>query len=182
MYTLTRWTVEDYHRMIEAGILDDRSVELLRGEIIDMSPEGPIHRFVNNRGAKYLHSVLGHLAEILESHPITLLDSEPEPDIVAIRLPDTLYLTRHPYPEDIYLLVEISQSTLAKDLGVKRKLYAGVGIREYWVIDLQSRVLRVFQNPREDDYKIDRVYRDGVIHPIAFPEIAIEVKKLLALE
>jgi Uma2 family endonuclease len=182
MYTRTRWTVEDYHRMIEAGILDDRPVELLQGEIIDMSPEGPFHHYLNMSGAKYLTFRLGERALISEGHPITLSDSEPEPDIAVIRLPDTLYLTRHPYPEDIYLLVEISDSTLAKDLGVKRKLYAAAGIREYWVIDLQSRVLRVFQNPREDDHEIDRVHRDGVIHPLAFPEVAIEVKKLLGPE
>ena len=181
-YTLMKWTVEDYHRMIEAGILDDRHVELLQGEIIEMSPEGTFHRFLNHRGVKYLRLILGNQAEIMESHPITLLDSEPEPDVTIVRTPDTLYLNRHPYPEDIYWIIEISGSTLNKDLIDKKSLYATFNIPEYWVIDINNKMLYVFQNPQVNDYKITKTYREGIIYSLAFPKAEIDVKKLIALE
>ncbi len=181
-YTLIKWTVEDYHRMIEAGILDDRHVELIAGEIIEMSPEGTFHRFLNHRGVKYLRSILGNQAEIMEAHPITLLDSEPEPDVTIVRTPDTLYLNRHPYPEDIYWIIEISGSTLHKDLIDKKTLYARFNIPEYWVIDINNKMLYVFQNPQGDDYQITKTYQEGIIYTLAFPKAEIDVKKLIALE
>ena len=131
MISITKWNVEDYHCMIDAGIIKDRQVELINGEIIDMSPEGPIHRFLNHRAVKYLRHLLGNLSEVMEAHPITLVNSEPEPDITIVRSPDTLYLNRHPYPEDIYWIIEIADSTIQKDLGTKKELYANSGIEEY---------------------------------------------------
>ncbi|MEL4894931.1 Uma2 family endonuclease [Crocosphaera sp. Alani8] len=181
-YSLMKWTVEDYHRMIKAGILDNRHVELLKGEIIEMSPEGTFHRFLNHRGVKYLRSILGNEAEIMESHPITLLDSEPEPDITIVRTPDTLYLNRHPYPEDIYWIIEIADSTLNKDLTEKKTLYAQFNISEYWVIDIQNKMLYIFQNPQVNDYQITKIHQEGVINPLTFPKVEIDVKKLIALE
>lgn len=70
MHTLTKWSVEDYHKMIEAGILEERRVELIAGEIVEMSPEGPLHRFINHRAANYLRLLLGELAEVMEAHPM----------------------------------------------------------------------------------------------------------------
>ena len=121
MTTLAKWTVEDYHLMIESGVLTNRSVELLEGEIIEMSPEGPLHRFTSDAVAEYLRELLRAQAKVFEAHPITLSNSEPEPDIALVRLPNTNYLTRHPYPEDIYWLIEISNTTLEEDLGRKKK-------------------------------------------------------------
>lgn len=182
MYTLIKWTVEDYHRMIEAGIINERHVELIAGEIIEMSPESPFHHFLNLSSADYLRSLLGSKAVISEAHPITLSDSEPEPDIAILRPPITNYKNRHPYPEDIYWLIEIADTTLKKDLGVKKNLYARVGIAEYWVIDIKSQLLNVFQNPRENDYEISKTYQESVIYPLAFPEVGVRVKKLMGLE
>jgi Uma2 family endonuclease len=182
MHTLAKWTVEDYHKIVAAGILSERHVELIAGEIIEMSPEGSIHRFVNYRGVIYLRSLLREQAIVIEAHPITLADSEPEPDIAIVRSPDTLYLNRHPYPEDIYWLIEISDRTLKKDLEIKKLLYAKAGIKEYWVIDLQSRTLHVFQNPTEQDYQIKKVYQEGMVSPLAFPMLEICVKQLLGKE
>ncbi|MGH2412945.1 MAG: Uma2 family endonuclease, partial [Microcystaceae cyanobacterium] len=86
MQTLAKWTVEDYHRMIEAGVLADRRVELIAGEIVEMAPEGPLHKYVTDTSAEYLRSLLQGKAKIYEAHPITLPDSEPEPDIAVVRL------------------------------------------------------------------------------------------------
>ncbi len=174
--------IEDYHRMIEAGILNNHHLELIAGEIIEMSPKGTFHHFLNHRGVKYLRSILENEAEIMESHPITLLDSEPEPDITIVRSPDTLYLNRHPYPEDIYWLIEIADSTLNKDLMEKKNLYAKFNIPEYWVIDIKNKILYVFQNPQADDYKITKTYQEGIIYMLAFPKVEIDVNKLISLE
>jgi Uma2 family endonuclease len=182
MYTLTKWSLSDYHKIIEAGILSDRRVELILGDIVEMSPEGPMHRYINHTTVKYLRTVLKNRAEVIEAHPITLGDSEPEPDIAIVRSPDGLYLTRHPYPEDIYWLIEIADTTLTKDLGIKKKAYAQAGISEYWVIDLSSSTLKVFLNPIEEDYQTKYEYHDGMIYPQAFSDIEIMVKRLLNVE
>ena len=96
MRTLTKWSVADYQHMRELGILDQRRCELINGEIWDMAPEGAFHRFINDRGAEYLRRVLQDKAKVFEAHPITLADSEPQPDIAIVRLPETRYLKRHP--------------------------------------------------------------------------------------
>ncbi len=179
MTTLAKWTVEDYHRMIDSGVLNNRSVELLEGEIIEMSPEGPLHRFTNDTVAEYLRELLRGQAKVFEAHPITLSNSEPEPDIAVVRLPNSNYLTHHPYPEDIYWLIEISNTTLEEDLGRKKKIYANAGINEYWVINLKTKEIIVFREPSGNDYKTKFTVNEGTISPISFPELQIEVKTLL---
>ena len=87
-----KWSLQDYHRMIDTGLLDDRKVELLRGEIIEMSPEGVPHSFYCRETGEYLRQLLGDRARISEAHPITLPDnSEPEPDIAIVKMPAALY-------------------------------------------------------------------------------------------
>ncbi len=112
MSTSIKWSIDDYHLMIKSGVLNNRSVELIEGQIIEVRPESPLHRFTNDSNAEYLREKLAGLAKVFESHPITLNNSEPEPDIAIVRLPNTNYLTRHPYPEDIYWLIEISNIKL----------------------------------------------------------------------
>ena len=121
MTNLVKWTLQDYHSMIEAGILGDRNVQLIEGEIIEMAPEKPLHRFTNHNTANYLRQLLGQKAEVFEAHPITLSNSEPEPD-VAIVIPNTKYLTRHPSAQDIYWLIEIADTTLGYDLKITRSV------------------------------------------------------------
>jgi len=179
MLTPTKWTLDDYHKMIDAGILCDRTVEFIKGDIVEMSPEKPLHRYTNHNTVKYLRSILQEQAEVMEAHPITLKDSEPEPDVVITRTPDELYLTRHPYPEDIYWLIEIADSTLAKDLGIKKQMYAEVGIREYWVIDLVNQKIHVFRHPHQGDYQSKSELTEGIISPLAFPDIRVTVAKLI---
>lgn len=179
MSTLAKWSVKDYHLMIESGVLSDRSVELLEGDIVEMSPEGPLHRFINDTAAEYLRELLRGRAKIFEAHPITLSDSEPEPDIAIVRLPNTNYLTRHPYPNDIYWLIEISNTTLEDDLGKKKKIYAKAKVDEYWIIDLKAAEIIIFREPSGNDYKTKFTVTYGTISSIAFPDIRIEVAKLL---
>jgi Uma2 family endonuclease len=174
-----KWSLDDYHQMIGAGLLDDRSVELINGEVIEMSPEGVAHSFYCRGTAKYLRSILGERAEISEAHPITLPnDSEPEPDIAIVRTPDTLYQTRHPLPEDIFWLIEIANTTLVKDLGVKRDLYALAGIPEYWVMNLQTSELVVFRDLISNEYRAEMCLNSGNISALAFPDVSIEISRL----
>jgi Uma2 family endonuclease len=179
MPTLAKWSVEDYHRMIETGILVDRRVELIQGEIVEMTPEGPLHKYVTDTAADYLRALLQGKAKIYEAHPITLPDSEPEPDIAIVRLPAERYRTRHAYPEDIYWLIEIADSTLTGDLEQKKKVYARAGIAEYWVVDVKSERLKVFRQPEAEDYQNQTEYSEGVIYSIAFPNLPIAVEKIL---
>jgi Uma2 family endonuclease len=177
--TPAKWSVIDYHRMIEAGILGDRRVELIDGEIWEMSPEGPLHRFVNDSAAQYLRELLKGLAKVFEAHPITLSNSEPEPDVAIVRLPETAYLTRHPAPEDIYWVIEISDRTKAIDLGRKKKAYALAGINEYWVIDVQAKKMKIFRSPVNDNYTDEREVTQGTVTTLAFCSLQISVERLL---
>ena len=174
-----KWSLDEYHQMIESGLLAERSLELINGEIIEMSPEGVSHSFYCRGTAKYLRLLLGNRAEVSEAHAITLPnDSEPEPDIAIVRTPDTLYQTRHPFPEDIFWLIEIANSTLAKDLGVKRELYAQAGIPEYWVMNLQTSELVIFRDLIDNKYRSEICLNDGDISPLAFPDLSIDISRL----
>ena len=126
--TTYKWSVEEYHWMIESGLLEGKPVELLNGEIVEMSPEREEHSYTNDDVAELLREKLRGLAKIRESHPITLDNSEPEPDIAVVKLPKTIYARRHPYPQDIYWVIEISKKTLSKDLNEKSETYARNGI------------------------------------------------------
>ncbi|OKH54521.1 hypothetical protein NIES2101_06825 [Calothrix sp. HK-06] len=178
MKTLATWSVDEYHRMIEAGILQNRKVELLTGEIVEMSPETPIHYSTAKRDTKYLESLLAGLAEVRFNGPITLKDSEPEPDIAIVRLPESNYDNRHPEPEDIFWLIEVSKTSLKKDLEIKASIYATANIREYWVLNLSANELIVMQNPQNGEYTSETIIRQGVITPLAFPNIQVLVSRL----
>lgn len=181
MRTLTKWSVADYRQMREFGILDRRRCELIDGEIWDMAPEGQFHRFINDRGAEYLRRILQGKAKIFEAHPITLETSEPQPDIAIVRLPDTRYLKHHPYPADIYWLIEIADTTLTYDLETKRRVYAAAGIPEYWVVNIASRELIVFRDLQGDDFASRETLKEGSIYPLAFPDLAIAVDSLISI-
>lgn len=179
METLYKWSVAEYHQLIETGLLEGKSVELLEGAIVQMSPEGIPHSYTNHTVVKYLRKLLAGLAEVREAHPITLDNSEPEPDIAVVRIPDTIYAQHHPYPQDIHWLIEISNLTLDKDLNKKSIIYARNGILEYWVIDLSHQKLWVFTNLQNTEYLDRQELTAGIIKPIAFADVEIEIDKLL---
>jgi Uma2 family endonuclease len=180
MKTLAKWSVDDYHRMIEAGILRDRRVELLAGEIVEMSPETPIHYNTAKRGAKYLEELLAGKADIRFNGSITLLDSEPKPDIAIVRLPESAYNDRHPEPDDIFWVVEVAKTSLKKDLDLKTSIYASAAIQEYWILDLSARRMIVLREPQNGQYATQQVIREGTIVPLAFPDIQLSIERLLA--
>ena len=179
MKTLAKWSVEEYHRMIEAEILSDRHVELLAGEIIEMSPETPIHYSTAKRGAKYLEQLLAGKADIRFNGPITLTDSEPEPDIAIVRLPEYTYNNRHPGSDDIFWLIEVAKTSLKKDVELKTRIYATAEIQEYWILDLSARKIIVFREPQEGQFSTEQVISEGAIMPLAFPDIQVSIENLL---
>lgn len=177
MKTLIKWTVNEYHQMINTGILAQKSVELIAGEIFKMSPESPLHRYINEGITAYLRQVLTGLALVQEAHPITLENSEPEPDLAIIKLPRNNYRQRHPFAEDIYWLIEISHTTLEFDLKEKKKIYAQAKIQEYWVVDIKNYQIFLFRNPLNSHYDIELIVTEGLINPLAFPHINIAINK-----
>lgn len=119
-------------RTIEAGVFDDQPVELLQGDIVVMPPEGESHAYYNTEARDYLRDLLGNRVKIRDAKPITLPNaSEPAPDIAIVKPLGRIYLDHHPYPEDIFWLIEFSQTALDKDLGQKKMVYAEAGIPEY---------------------------------------------------
>jgi Uma2 family endonuclease len=176
-----KFSLEQYHRMIEAGLLDDAPVELLNGVIVEMSPEGEPHAYSSHEAAKYLVRILGSLADVRQAKPITIpaSGSEPEPDIAIIQDLGQEYRQHHPYPENIFWVIEYSYSSLKKDLDPKAKVYASAGIPEYWVINLRSMELVVMRDPVDGEYRSQVTLAQGIVNPLAFPHMAIAVSSLL---
>jgi Uma2 family endonuclease len=182
-----KWSIEDYHQMIAAGILVDRRVELLRGEIIEMSPELPIHYNTTKRSTTYLEVQFAGQAEVRFNGPISLADSEPEPDIVIAQPLGRTYDHRHPYPEEIFLVIEFANTSLKKDLQQKSDIYAAAGIPEYWVVDLNLREIHVFRQIQADGLRPTGGHRysqhtqvaAGTLTIAPFPTIVIDVIRLL---
>jgi Uma2 family endonuclease len=150
----TKVTLEQYHLMVEAGVWDGRHVELLNGVVMEMSPEGMPHASRSTSTGEFLTVLLIDRAQVRPAKPITLPSgSEPEPDIAIVqRMPDN-YLSHHPYPEDIFWLIEYSNSSLDTDLKVKADIYVSEGIPEYWVINLKQNILIVFRDPVDGKYQ-----------------------------
>ncbi len=178
--TTYKWMLDRYHQAIEAGIFTDQSVELLQGDIVVMTPEGEPHAYHNTEAGDYLRKLLGDRVKIRDAKPITLPNnSEPEPDIAVVKPLGKVYRTHHPHPGDIFWVIEISQATLAKDIGQKKTVYAEAGIPEYWVVDLNNSQLTVFRDLRQGEYATEQVLTEGTVSPSAFKDVLIEVQNFL---
>ena len=174
-------TVNLYQQMGEKGLLtqEDR-VQLIEGEILEMPPIGPRHGSVTGRLSKWMYQAVGDAAIIRLGNPLNLGEySQPEPDLMLLTPRADDYVKSHPGPEDVLLLVEISDSTLNFDQGRKRDLYARFAIREYWVIDVKSRCIDVYSNPADGKFGSAVKYRlQNTIRPGAFPQLRGAVKDL----
>ncbi|PZV15190.1 MAG: hypothetical protein DCF22_07715 [Leptolyngbya sp.] len=147
--TPKRFTIDEYHRLIQLGFLQESErVELIRGELIQMAAKGTPHTVCCAILCRQLDRLLGDRAAIRGQDPITLPNqSEPEPDVVVARGRDEDYLAHHPYPQDILLVIEISDSTLTYDQTTKLSLYAEAEIAEYWIVNLSDRQLERYSQP-----------------------------------
>jgi Uma2 family endonuclease len=175
-----KWRIEEYHRMVAADILSDRKVELLQGEIVEMPPEGEPHAYCSHEAADYLSRLLGDRATIRQAKPITLPnDSEPEPDLAIVQPLGRDYREHHPYSENIFWLIEYANSSLEKDLEIKSKVYAQVGIPEYWVVNLKKSYLVVFKEPLDGEYATKLTLTAREIKPILFPDLSVAVAQII---
>lgn len=171
---LHQWTVEDYHRIIEAGVLAQSNCELIRGEIVDMAPEGPEHADFCESSARYLERLFGEGWQSRQGKPVTLKDSEPQPDIAIVR--EQSYRQRHPASQDVCLVVEYSYSTQAQDTSMKRDLYAEAGISDYLVVDLKRAMVIHYANPVNGQYGSEQTFTAGIIRVGA---VFVDVDQLL---
>ena len=149
-----QFTVDDYRRMREAQILtEDDRVELLDGEIIVMSPIGPFHVGLVIKLTRLLSALLGDEGFVSVQNPIRLNQfSEPQPDIAVLRPRDDVYTMALATPDDVLLLIEVSDSSLAYDRGQKLPHYAASGIMEVWIVDVQKQIIEQYTRPFEDQY------------------------------
>jgi Uma2 family endonuclease len=176
------WTVPDYHRMSEMGILAaDERTELINGQIVLMAAKGTPHVTAFHLLADALRDQLGNTALVRTQDPIQLDDwSEPEPDLAIARGTVLDYCDRHPRPSDIELVVEVADSTLKQDCEIKDKLYAQAGIADYWVLDLKNRQLHIFRNPTPTGYTSHLILTEpNQIMPLAFPTLTLSLTNLL---
>ncbi len=174
---------EEYHRMGEVGILkrSDR-VELIRGEIVEMSPIGPRHSaFVNNL-TRLLITRLNDRAIVGVQGPIVLADdTEPEPDLAVIRHRTVPYKERHAFTEDALVLIEVAESSLAYDRSTKLRLYAEAGIPEYWVVDCVAQSVEVYRTPEAGGYRdVSRVAGVATVSLQAFPDVTLTLAEIFA--
>jgi Uma2 family endonuclease len=176
-----RLTLDDYHRLGAAGILgEDDRVELLEGQLVDMSPIGPRHALAVDALTELLVPAVVGRAVVRVQNPIELdSGSEPQPDIVVVRRPWRGYPTVHPQPADIFLLIEVADSSLETDVGAKRELYARAGIREFWIVDLTTDAVLVHRDPGGDGYgSVTRVEPSSVLEVETLPRVTIPASPL----
>ncbi len=176
------FTVEDYYKMAETGILarSDR-VELIDGEVIEMSPVGSRHAACVKRLLRYLSAGLEERAVLGAQDPVRLNDlSEPEPDVAVLRPRDDFYASAHPGASDVLLLVEVSDSSLTFDRDVKLPLYAVNAVPEVWVVNLVEDLVEVHRAPRGGTYTETRKHRRGEqLTPAAFLGFELAVEAIL---
>lgn len=178
-----RLTLDDYHRLGDAGILGEADrVELLDGQLVDMAPIGPRHALAVDALNELLVTALAGRAGVRVQNPVELdARTEPQPDIALVRRPWRGYPAAHPPPDDILLLVEVADASLEVDSGAKLALYANAGIREFWIVDLTTDGVYVHRTPRGGKYDlITRVERSGVLDIEALPAVAIPAATLFA--
>jgi Uma2 family endonuclease len=174
------FTVDEYYRMAEAGILtrDDR-VELIDGEIIEMSPIGSRHAGCVNRANRLFTSAFGKRVVVSVQNPLRLTNyTEPEPDVVLLKPRDDEYGSKTPAADDALLVVEIADTTLSYDSKVKMPRYAAARIPEVWIENLQDEVLHVYRDPTATGYTTSLALRRGEsISPFAFPDVTFTVEQ-----
>ncbi len=176
------FTTWDYHRMADAGVLsEDDRVELIDGEIIEMTPIGSSHAGCVNALSDLLRRGLGQSVIVSVQNPVVLSPhSEPQPDICLLRPRADFYRSQHPGPSAVLLLVEVADSSKEYDRALKLPLYARAGIREVWVVDLVDGVIETYRRPALRGYRdTARFTRGQRLAPAAFPGKRFRVSDIL---
>ncbi|MGI8913096.1 MAG: Uma2 family endonuclease [Chloroflexota bacterium] len=177
-----RFTVDDYHHMAEVGILnEDDRVELIDGEIVEMSPAGSLHAGCIREFVQIFEVHVGDDAIVDSQNPLHIGEyTEPEPDVAVLKPRDDKYKRSHPTAKDVILLVEVADSSVARDRLRKLPLYAKVGIAECWLADLPGHAIERHTDPRDGVYNTSvRVGRGGLLESTVLPGLVIKVDDIL---
>ena len=182
-----RLSLDQYHAMIRVGILtEDDPVELLEGWLVTKMPKNPPHTITTQLTRDALARILPTGWYVNDQEPITTADSEPEPDVVVVRGDRRQYLDRHPGPQDVALVVEVSDATLQRDRAFKKRLYASAGVPVYWIINLIENQAEVYTDPlgpaEQPDYRQRQDYRPSDEVPLTIEDLEvgrIAVRELL---
>ena len=191
MSTFVRFSYNQYQEMIRLGLFEPREehrVELIYGEIVPihgdspMSPIDPDHINAVNELTAWSFEVLPRRAAVISvqnSIGLSALDSEPQPDLAWLVAKS--YARIKASPTDVLLLIEVADSSLIRDRGVKSKLYARAGIRDYWIVDINHERIEVRRDPVGDTYQSVTTFKVGEqVHPLGFPDVSLAVARLFA--
>ena len=176
------FTVAEYERMGEAGVFhQDARLELIEGEIIEMSPIGSRHAACVNFLSRFLNRAVGDIALVSIQNPLRLNDfSEPQPDLALLQLRDDFYRAAHPTPPDVLLIIEVADTTLEYDQQVKVPLYAKAGIVETWIVNLPEEQIEIYAGLTGEAYQLVKHSRRGEeARAHAFNHLAVSVAEVL---
>jgi Uma2 family endonuclease len=167
----------EYEALVGQGLLDDSNVELLLGTLVEMTPQGPLHAEVVRRLSERFIRALSLDVQTRIQSPLALSDlSEPEPDIAVVPAGDY----RGSHPDRALLVIEVADTSLDKDRGIKTALYATAGIPEFWLVNLPERVIELHRDPSAGRYNtVERVSGDTAIAPAALPSLCITARDLI---
>jgi Uma2 family endonuclease len=167
----------EYDRLVDLGVFEDERIELLEGALVYTSPIGPRHCSAVQKLTELLIIGLGRRATVRPQLPLAASDlSEPEPDLLIAPRDD--YDTAH--PSRAYLVIEVAESSLAKDRGIKEHIYAQNGVPEYWVVDVVARSIEVYSEPRSGAYaRVTQYTHDEAITLAAFPDVCICIRDVI---
>ncbi|HEX5368737.1 MAG TPA: Uma2 family endonuclease [Dehalococcoidia bacterium] len=177
------FTIDDYYRMAQAGILhEDDRVELIRGEIVQMAAIGSRHAAAVNRINQLLFEKVAGAAIVAVQNPIRLeaQESSPQPDFALLKPRPDFYADRHPGPDDVLLVIEVADSSEDVDRLVKAPLYAEADVREFWIVALNDGVVETYQDPAGGRYGTLRTFHRGdELSPKSLPQIKLGVDQIL---
>jgi Uma2 family endonuclease len=175
------FTVDDYYRMADAGILRERErVELIEGEVVTMSSPTPRHSACVTRATRALMTALSETAIVRVHGPVRLNRyNEPVPDIVILRPKADFYASGHPGPADVLLIIEVADSSLDYDREVKARIYGEAGVLEHWVVDVAGESLWRHNDPRDGAYQVQPYRRGEAVTPELLPDVVISLEDLI---
>lgn len=179
--TRYKLTVDEYHKMGEAGILnEDDRIELIDGELIQMASIGARHAGTVTLLIELLMPRVHRRAVVWPQNPVTLPPrSEPQPDVMLLRPRADRYLKSLPKAADTLLLIEVSDTSVQFDRKVKQRIYARDGIPEYWIVDIESRCVEVYRSPKGERYAEKQIMAIGsTVSPLLLPQVSIDVAEI----
>ena len=183
MSTALQLSLAEYDRLVKKGVFENlrhRRVELIRGELRQMSPPGPSHEEAVDLLTRWSFEVTDQTKvriRVQSTVGLPKLESVPLPDLVWAR--ERSYHKKRPQAEDVFLVIEVSDSSLNYDRGKKARLYAESGVADYWVVNLRDNCLEVFRDPQEGEYQSHEVIdRGGTVRPLSFPKVKLSVSRV----